>query len=924
GEAALNSDLQSRGTAMTHVVDLILRDLTPAQGEWLDAFAAGVNEYVTRARTRRLPPPSEYVIAAALLGLHGPGDLMEPFARRDMAAILSTLIYELGYETDDIDHAATEAAMPGNFEPTAALRDLRRAGARTDCYDRIVPMYPVSSAAGEGLDTMAATQPPRRGDSHRGAPASRMARTRGVNPMLALMSAHGHEIQRRLGRVEGFGSNAWAVSGSRSRDGASLLASDGHLPLTVPSLFYQIGLDTAVLGGGNMTSMGLTIPGFPLMAVGTNGRVAWSQTQLSGDITDWYREQITLDSAGLPQSSLFQGTMRPLVRADETFVIADRPALGSVGRTETWPRWETFDGRWITSIEGRTVTRTEPIGAGETRVELLGSFVVPRDMDGDGIVSALSFDYTGLDGGNLLGALDGFNLANNVEEFRQATRGLVAYSQNLVATDRNGSILYSSYQGVPCRGYLPRNPDGSFMPGANPWLLIDGTRFHGFRVPITNGRVDEAPGATDPYACVVPFDRTPQSMNPTRGYVLTANNDPGGMTFDNNLTNEPFYLGGPWDSWRAQRINQLLAVTTADRSADEDRMSAIQADHHSIIGEEFAPHLIEAIAAARTAAAGTPVAGSAEARIAAIYTANATAMNEVERRLTAWRTAGYDTPSGVETFYHASPASEHDDSVATTIFNAYVGRFVSAVWDDEPLAPGAFESSAARIRTTIYMQRSRGTNTDHLASYNPATGESAFFDVLSTAPIETSREVMLTSLVSGLDFLRSPQTAPGSGGFGTADMNRWIWGLRHTLQFKSLLADFLGNNAMLAPLVDTFSIGTAQLPLAPSLLPGDPRAGLAGFPRGGDQWNIDAANPGFGGSDFTYGSGPNFRMVIALRPTGGSGRNVIPGGQSGLNNSPNFSDQAALWLGNRTMPMYLTAPEVVAHAIRRESYHPAP
>src|SRR5207248_1142408 len=154
--------------------------------------------------------------------------------RRDVAAILATLVYQLGYETGDVDRAATEAAMPGNYASDAALGDLRRAGVRADCFERFDPTYAVSSAAGEQVEmgTMASTRTRRR----------RTDVPHGLRPMLERLQAQAHQIQQHLRRVEGFGSNAWAVAGSHTRDGAALLAGDGHLPLTVPSLFYQIGL----------------------------------------------------------------------------------------------------------------------------------------------------------------------------------------------------------------------------------------------------------------------------------------------------------------------------------------------------------------------------------------------------------------------------------------------------------------------------------------------------------------------------------------------------------------------------------------------------------------------------------------------------------------------------------------------------------
>ncbi len=77
---------------------------------------------------------------------------------------------------------------------------------------------------------------------------------------------------------------------------------------------------------------------------------------------------------------------------------------------------------------------------------------------------------------------------------------------------------------------------------------------------------------------------------------------------------------------------------------------------------------------------------------------------------------------------------------------------------------------------------------------------------------------------------------------------------------------------------------------------------------------MDASNPSFYGTDFTYATGPVMRMVISLNHGEVRGENIIPGGQSGLVDSPYFSDQAALWLGNQTLPMRYTPEEVVGAA----------
>ena len=936
GDAALGTDIQSRETGMTYVTEQLLAALSPAEAQRFDAFAGGINAYIAKVRDGLLEPPSELRFAAVLFGRR-PIDMMAEFTRRDVVAMGATFLYQSGYETEDVGRGRASLALPGDFTGQA-LADLRRGGARPDIFDRVTQASQIASAGGWGLEGTPMPSsldrvptPPRTTPTPATPPTSRNRRApssmRIPSAMLDELSDKLTRLETRLLRVEGFGSNAWAVMGRHTRDGAALLAGDGHLPLTIPSLFYQIGLDTRLLGNGNTRVVGVALPLLPYVAMGTNGRVAWAFTQLSGDITDWYREEITLDAQGVPQSSRFMGMQRPLTRVDERIEVANVPALMSTGRTETLSRWTTFDGRWITAIEGRRVTATEALRAGETRVNLLGDWYAPGDTDGDGVVTAVSFDYVGLDPSNIFETVGSFAVANNVNEYRRATRGLVAYSLNQVAADAQGSVYYSGYQAVPCREYLPRNADRTWATGADPRGLLDGTRFGAFHVPVRNGIVDEEPGRSDPYQCVVPFERTPAVVNPDRGYVLTANNEPGTISGDNSLTNDPFYIGGPWnDGYRAARISEVLRAGVTARNLDEDAMASLQADAKSPLGTQFTPALLEAIDAARTASMGAPPAGSAAARLSAMYAASRDDYEEVARRLRAWRDGGYLTPSGVETFYHTVASGEREHAVATTLFNAWVGRFVRGVFDDErfPADVWAGGGSQARVRTLVLMLDGRGPdNITRLASWNPDTQESAYFDVLGTAPVETSREVMLAALDRALTFLRDAPTGPGAGGFGTRDMNAWLWGYRHHVRFDSILSEFLGDNPSLSSVAGRFSITPMQLPLAPMLAMGDPRATLPGFPRGGDQWVVDAANSGLSGENFTFGSGPTYRMVVALRNERTTARNVVPGGQSGLNTSPNFSDQAALWLGNRALPMYLEPADVIAHATGHERFSPA-
>lgn len=77
------------------------------------------------------------------------------------------------------------------------------------------------------------------------------------------------------------GSNGWAVRSDKSRDGRAILASDMHLNLEVPNIWYR-----AELHYDDVDLYGLTLPGVPILVAGSNGRLAWSFTGSGVDVAD--------------------------------------------------------------------------------------------------------------------------------------------------------------------------------------------------------------------------------------------------------------------------------------------------------------------------------------------------------------------------------------------------------------------------------------------------------------------------------------------------------------------------------------------------------------------------------------------------------------------------------------------------------------
>jgi penicillin G amidase len=98
------------------------------------------------------------------------------------------------------------------------------------------------------------------------------------------------------------GSNGWAVAGRLTQNGGALVASDMHLNLRVPNVWYRARLRL----GSELDLNGVTLPGAPLLVAGSNGHIAWGFTNSYGDWLDIdivpcsavSDDVVSLDSAG--------------------------------------------------------------------------------------------------------------------------------------------------------------------------------------------------------------------------------------------------------------------------------------------------------------------------------------------------------------------------------------------------------------------------------------------------------------------------------------------------------------------------------------------------------------------------------------------------------------------------------------------------
>ena len=394
----------------------------------------------------------------------------------------------------------------------------------------------------------------------------------------------------------------------------------------------------------------------------------------------------------------------------------------------------------------------------------------------------------------------------------------------------------------------------------------------------------------------------PQVVNPTKGYVINANNDPIGTTLDNNPLNTLrqdggilYFNPGYATSFRAGRIQRLFdeALANPGDKISFDQNRAMQANNQLLDAEVLTPFLLGAFQ--NIGAEGAPPPLTRHGADPAIA--------EAIGRLSAW---DFSTPTGIQQGYDPgdNPANlppptpaEIDASVAATIYSVWRGQMIRAIIDDtlaglglEGLGPPSSLALAAIRNLLDNFPTQMGVG---------ASGVNFFQDGEISAsggtsdPRQARDAILLRSLRSALDLLASDEFAPAFG--NSTDQDDYRWGYLHRIVFDH----FLGGPFNLPP-------GGGISDLGPGL-PGVARAGgLGAVDASAHSARADGIN------EFMFGSGSAWRLVGEARP-GIRAEVSIPGEPSGTTSGgpgpnqfgPPTSSSLEAWLTNRYRPMLL-------------------
>jgi penicillin G amidase len=126
------------------------------------------------------------------------------------------------------------------------------------------------------------------------------------------------------------GSNQWAVGKERTKEKAAILACDMHLSLRVPNIWYCLHLEYRTPDGELVQVGGASLPGTPIIAVGSNRHIAWGFTNASIDTADL----VTLE--GDDQSYLTPDGSKPFQTDRELIFINGKKPEELLIRSTIW------------------------------------------------------------------------------------------------------------------------------------------------------------------------------------------------------------------------------------------------------------------------------------------------------------------------------------------------------------------------------------------------------------------------------------------------------------------------------------------------------------------------------------------------------------------------------------------------------------
>ena len=263
GEDLVQTDKFLRCLEMTSKSKLVLSSADPELLKCAQAFADGVNYYMTESG-KKLPP--EFRIL---------GYKPDPWTIEDMTNIIGYMAWDLasGNLTSDIFYYRLVRKL-GPEKATQLIPDWKAVN------KYVFPGFRLN-------DTL-------------------------LKEALSFISSM--DKLQAMGAATFSGSNNWAVSGTRTETGKPVMSNDMHLSFNSPGIWMQ--MHQVIPGKLNVT--GVMVPGQPFIVAGHNERIAWGMTNLMVDDIDLFAEKINPENGN---QYMFNGEWRDMIVKKEIINI---------------------------------------------------------------------------------------------------------------------------------------------------------------------------------------------------------------------------------------------------------------------------------------------------------------------------------------------------------------------------------------------------------------------------------------------------------------------------------------------------------------------------------------------------------------------------------------------------------------------------
>ena len=286
GPSLLPADRQLRLHRFREVARAAVAGLDPAARTLLDAYVAGINAGISSLRSR---PPEYWVLQSK----------PQPWKAEDSVLCVHAMYLQL---QDSEGHAQLQRGLLRATLPDAMWRFLEA-------------QAPEWEAPIDG--------------SHSAEPRIPGSDEYDLRGLKGLPVEPPGEVLREL---ELRGSNNWAIAGSRTANGAALVANDMHLDFRVPNIWYRARL-IQTSGADAFEVVGVTLPGTPSIVAGSNRSIAWGFTNSYGEFGTVIR---LVAVANDPAAYATARGPQPLRYADEAIEVRGGPTEHLKVATTQW------------------------------------------------------------------------------------------------------------------------------------------------------------------------------------------------------------------------------------------------------------------------------------------------------------------------------------------------------------------------------------------------------------------------------------------------------------------------------------------------------------------------------------------------------------------------------------------------------------